>query len=304
MRKHLVLVIAAAAVLLSVTTAAVGSSIAPGGRPVRLDHGHRPDRSGQPRSAAHDRRGRTLCRHVRLRHARQCGRPGQGRLRARAVVEGRLAEEGRVHALQGHHLLRRDADDCVRRQAEPRLRRQSRRTSRRCSGSSCQSAPPWRRTTARARSPSRRTTPQPFMIQGLAARAARLLEGAGRSHASRSRHRRNRPVQADRRSSRRPLHLRRPEGLHVGAERRHHRGQRAAGEGDAQGRHERDDRGEPPAHRRSQPRFDQRAGPYAAEQGEAGLDRDVRPAERVLLQREPRDIRPPTPPFARRSCRR
>ena len=67
------------------------------------------------------------------------------------------------------------------------------------------------------------STPQPFMIQGLAPRPARLLEGAGRSQHPRPRHQRNRPVQADRRGSGRPLHLLRSEGLQVGPRRRHHR---------------------------------------------------------------------------------
>ena len=179
MRKRLVLVIAAAAVLLSVTTAAVGSSIAPGGRPVRLDYGHRPDRSGQPRSAAHDRRGGTLCRHVRLRHARQRGRPGQGRLRARAVVEGRLAEEGRVHALQGHHLLGRDADDCVRGQAEPRLRRQP---GEQVAAARALHANRRHRGREQRRAHGRRHGEHAAALHdpGTRARAARLLEGARR----------------------------------------------------------------------------------------------------------------------------
>ena len=130
-------------------------------------------------------------------------------------------------------------------------------------------------------------TPQPFMIQGLA--LVQLVCSKGLADRSILDHgtdgtgpyKLTGAVPGDHYT------LLRPEGLHVGPRRRHHRRERSAREGDGQGRHQRDDGRESPAHRRSERRVDRRAGPYAAEQGAPVLDGHRGPAERALLQREP-----------------
>ena len=182
------------------------------------------DRSRQPRPAADAPRGGAVRRLVRLRHACQPHRPGQGRLRTWRS-RGRSCRRSGSSSRCKRNVTCADGTKMTASVVKQNLD---------FVGNPANKSPLLGLfmpigATVTANNSERTvvvttTTPQPVHDPGPRARADHLLEGARRTAASSPTATNGTgPYCAHRRGGRRPLHVPGAQGLHVGAERRHDR---------------------------------------------------------------------------------
>ena len=258
-----------------------GKSSRTGGAPCGSANGSRPDRSGQPRSAADPPGAARQVDEYDYDTLVNVTGPGKIVSGLATVVEGPLAEEVRFTLFKGH-LLGRSEDDRDGGEANfdfVGTRKQVAAARALHSDGATVTANNSTRTVTVTTS-TRRILPAPgtrlvhlVCSKGLADRNS-LVNGTDGSG----------PYKLTA-VSRVPVHVAVRKGYRWGPG-----GATTAGMVRAtvvQGRHERDDRREPPAHRRSERRDDRRAGPRAAEEGQALLDRHRGPAGELFFNENP-----------------